>query len=166
MFWKYINQNKLLSKEQRKTRFPTNTEYKNELHGSHFNMTNVRKIGLSTEILSPKHLYNIIEKYYQSLDISNQRQQWLGNWLSVIKKELYDLSKYEMEDIGRITIVQNQKAIFEFYLIKDINIQEVETVVINLDHTIDETNYVSNIFTSVAMIFSLGTVGYILSNIV
>jgi len=147
-----------LTKEERLKRFP--------LLEFHTNPVAVRKIGLSTNELSPKHLLEIIETHYKNLDPSNHRYEWLTHWLPLIRTELSELERYTMEDVGRVVIIQNEKSIFEFYIIYDIHIHDVEIVVINLDNTIDEPNILSKIIASFSMIVSIGSLGYLISNII
>jgi hypothetical protein len=146
------------SKEERKKRFPS-TSYQS-------NPIKIRKIGISNDILSPKRIYHIIETYYHGLDHYNYKHEWLKHWIHVIKNELFELEKYEMDDVGKVVIIQNEKLMFEFYIVYDINIQEVEEVVINLNDTTEETSGFSNIINSFGMILSLGTISYIISNII
>jgi hypothetical protein len=129
------------------------------------NLSVVRSIYISMDELSPKYIYNLIEKYYENLDHSNHRYEWLRCWLPIIENELNDLNKYTMENVGRIVIIQNDKAIFDFYLIQDIHIQDIDTVVIDLNHDLYETDYVSNTILSLSMLFSAGSLGYFLSNL-
>jgi hypothetical protein len=145
------------SKEERDLRFPNLPFIVHPV--------SIRKIGLSMEQISPRHLYNQIVKYYETLDNSNHRYEWLRCWLPVIESELDDLSKYTMENVGRVVIIQNEKAIFDFYLIYDIHIQDVETVVVNLNNELQESDYVSNTILSLSFLFSAGSLGFYLSNL-
>jgi hypothetical protein len=146
-----------LSKEERELRFP--------LLPFTIHPVSIRRTGLSTDQISPKYLYQLIQKYYESLDNSNHRYEWLRCWLPVIESELDDLNKYTMENVGRVIIIQNEKAIFDFYIINDINIQEVETVVVNLNNELQESSYVANTILSLSMLFSAGSLGFFLSNL-
>ena len=148
----------LLSKEQRDKRFP---KCDFQIHPMV-----VRKIGISANELSPLSICEMIEKYYHNLDPSNHRYVWLTHWLPLIQIELNVLNKYTMEDVGRIVIIQNEKVIFDFYLIYDIHIHDVETIVINLNNVIEEPSYFSKIITSISMVVSIGSLGYFLSNMI
>jgi hypothetical protein len=145
------------SKEERDLRFPNLPFIVHPV--------SIRKTGLSMDQISPKYLYQLIIKYYESLDNSNHRYEWLRCWLPVIESELDDLNKYTMENVGRVVIIQNEKAIFDFYLIYDIHIQDVETVVVNLNNELQESSYVSNTILSLSMLFSAGSLGFFLSNL-
>jgi len=147
-----------LTREERLERFPLTNFHSDPIH--------MRRIGISCDKISPKRIYNIIERYYYNLDRSNYRYVWLGYWLHVIKKELLELEKYTMDNVGRVVIIQNERAIFDFYIIYDINIEEVDTVVVDLNEAIDDSSYISNAFTSFGMILSVGTFGYMISNII
>lgn len=155
---------KSLSKDERQKRFP--------YYEFQINPTVVRRTGISTNEISPKHIYEIIQRYHESLHETNHRYEWLTYWISIIKKELDDLSNYTMEDVGRVVIIQNDKCIFDFYLIYNIHLpkisnkQDVETVVINLNHSIDEPSIFSKIITSAGMIISMGSIGYLISNVI
>lgn len=149
--------NQPLSKEDRDIRFP--------ILPFTTNPVSVRRTGISTDNISPKYIYQLILKYYESLDNSNHRYEWLRCWLPVIESELDDLNKYTMENVGRVVIIQNDRAIFDFYLIYDINIQDVETVVVNLNNELIESDYISNTIMSFSMLFSIGSLGYFLSNL-
>lgn len=148
---------RLRSKQEREQRFP-------ELPFTIHPMT-MRSVGLSTDELSPKHIYEIIAKYYETLDNSNHRYEWLRCWLPIIENELNDLNKYTMENVGRIVIIQNERAVFDFYIICDIHIEDQDRVIINLDHDLHESSYVSNTILSLSMLFSAGSLGYLLSNL-
>lgn len=149
--------NQPLSKEDRDIRFP-NLPF--TIHP-----VSVRRTGITTDQISPKYIYQLIVKYYESLDNSNHRYEWLRCWLPVIESELDDLNKYTMENVGRVVIIQNDRAIFDFYLIYDINIEDVETIIVNLNNELMESDYISNTIMSFSMLFSLGSLGYFLSNL-
>lgn len=154
----FLKFNNPFSKEERNIRFP-NIPF--TVHP-----VSVRKIGLITDQISPKHLRDLIMKYYESLDHSNHRYEWLRCWFPIIESELDDLNKYTMENVGRVVIIQNERAIFDFYLIHDIHIEDVETVIVNLNNEFQESDYVSNTIISLSMIFSVGSLGYLLSNLI
>ena len=133
-----------LSKEEREKVFPKCTFQTNPV--------STRKIGLSTNEIYPLHIYGLIEKYYDTLDNHNHRYEWMKHWLPAIKDNLVLLNQYTLSDVGRLVIIQNERVIFDFYLIYDIHIQDIEYVVINLDQYVEPSSLFSKIFTS--LIFS------------
>ena len=153
----FLKFNDPLSKEDRDIRFP-NIPF--TVHP-----VSVRKIGVTADQISPKDIHRLIVKYYESLDNSNHRYEWLRCWLPVIEGELDDLNKYTMENVGRVVIIQNERAIFDCYLIRDIYIDDVETIVVNLNNEFQESDYISNTIMSFSMLFSVGSLGYFLSNL-
>ena len=125
-----------------------------------------RKVGLSMDTLDPMYIYRQIENYYETLHPSSPRFLFLQKWLKLIHDELQDLSKYDLSDVGRIVITQKQVVIFDFYLIYDIHIQEIKTIVIDLDHAVERPTYYSYAIGSMTFAFSLTSIGLLLSNFV
>jgi hypothetical protein len=122
-----------------------------------------RKIGLSTHVLDPLYIYRQIETYFETLDPSCPKYEFLKKRMNLIYSELKDLSKFNLETIGRIAIVQNKVAIFDFYLIYDIHIHDIETIVINLDTAIEKPDYYSYILGTMSLAVSVSGLGLILS---
>jgi hypothetical protein len=130
-----------------------------------YDPSTTRKVGLSTHMLYPLQLYRQVENYFESLHPSSSRYKFLKKWIKLIHSELLDLSKYDLENIGKIVIIQNDKAIFDFYLIYDIHIRDIETIVIDLDQAIERPGYYSYFLGSMTFVASLSGISFLMSNL-
>lgn len=149
----FFGPKRLLSKQEREKRFPICNFEKNKVVA--------RKIGISTLKIDPYHIILLIEEYSQTL---STRNIWLNKWENIIKNELEVLSKYNMDNVDRLLIVQNEYVVFDFYLLKDIYIDEQDMVLINLDNfTPDKPGFFSNILSSLGVAVSFGSLGYLIS---
>lgn len=140
----------------RDQRFPR-CDYKTTFH--------TRKTGLSTNELDPIHILDIIKKYTKTLEPESQRAKWIQYWIRGIGYELNALKKYNLEDVGRILIIQDGLVVFDFYIIYDIHINDVETIHINLNYYEEQSSSYANVVSSLGMVSGFGVLGYILMNI-
>ncbi len=124
-----------------------------------------RKTGLSTNELDPNIIFDLIKRHRSTLDSSNQRAKWIDYWIRGIEYELYALKKYNLEEVGRILIIQDGLVVFDFYMIYDIHINDVETIHINLNHYEEQSSKYANVVSSLGMVSGMGVLGYILMNI-
>lgn len=143
------------SKKEREERFPV-CKYSKDKYLT-------RKIGISREKIDPMYIYSLIEEYQNTLPIQHYRSIWLENWIKLIHQELQDLSKFDLNDIDRVYIVNNEIVIFEFYLLKDVYINEDNCIIINLDNTSETPSIYGKIMTSLGFALSFGSISYLLS---
>jgi hypothetical protein len=146
------------TKEWREQRYPKKT-FENPPRNP------ARRFELEDKICS-KNMGDIIEQYFKKMDESNHRYVWLKHWLPTIRHELEELNRYDLSDVKRVVMIQNDRAIFDFYVFQDIHIEEIEPLIIDLKQNMEDIDYFSGVTSMFNVIFSLGSLGYFLSNII
>jgi hypothetical protein len=96
---------------------------------------------------------------------NSQKYTYFQNWYPAIENELKELSKYYLDDIVKLYIVQNNKILFEFYLIYDIHITDEKYVCINLDQYVAPYSYSASLINTFALLSSAGTLGVFISRL-
>jgi hypothetical protein len=127
--------------------------------------TNLRKTGISHNEIDPLYILSLIKQYKEGLIPNSQKYTYFQNWYPAIENELKELSKYYLDDIVKLYIVQNNKILFEFYLIYDIHITDEKYVCINLDQYVAPYSYSASLINTFALLSSAGTLGVFISRL-
>jgi hypothetical protein len=143
--------------EDRRNRFPK-VEFNTD-------PSKTRKVGISNLHIIPNHIKKNIDDYYHSKNNHHIRHNWLSLWIKIIMNELDILEKYPIEDLERLVIIYKGIAIFDFYLIYDLHINDPETIYINLDSLSENSNITSNLIQSFNVLAKLGSFFFLFQNL-
>lgn len=124
-----------------------------------------RKIGLSTNEIDPLHVLQMIKDYNHTLPKESNKYEFYKDWFPAMEHFLKKLSKYPMDNVGKLLIIHNKLVIHEFYLIFDIHIDDVKTVHVNLDTYVAPYSFISSVIQTFALLSGVGTFGVFFSRL-